>query len=88
MIHGILSVLQETFFERPLVQEGLLSTVFHDSMSMASSSQEFRPDISETDDDTGSVENGQRPFLHSPEAMGTPKEAHGSALFCLLVWTR
>ena len=31
-------------------------------------------------DDTGNGENGQRPILHSSR----PREAHGSALFCLL----
>ena len=35
-------------------------------------------------DDTGSGENGQRPYLTLLEAKGTPKEAHGIALFCLL----
>ena len=35
-------------FERPLVQEGLPSTVFHNSKILASSSQDLRPDISET----------------------------------------
>ena len=34
-------------------------------------------------DDTGNGENGQRPILLLLEAKGTPKEAHGSALFCL-----
>ena len=35
-------------FERPPAQEGLPSTVFHNSKNLASSSQELRPDISET----------------------------------------
>ena len=35
-------------FERPLVQEGLPSTVFHNSKNTASSSQDLRPGISET----------------------------------------
>ena len=35
-------------------------------------------------DDTGNGENGQRPIFTLLEAKGTPKEAHGSALLCLL----
>ena len=35
-------------FERPLVQEGLPSTVFHKFKKLASSSQVSKPDISET----------------------------------------
>ena len=34
-------------------------------------------------DDTGSGENGAKAYLALLEAKGTPKEAHGSALFCL-----
>ena len=35
-------------FERPPVQEGLHSTIFHNSKNLASSSQDLRPDISQT----------------------------------------
>ena len=35
-------------FERPSVQEGLSSSVFHNSKNLTSSSQDLRPDISET----------------------------------------
>ena len=35
-------------FERPPVQEGLPSTIFHNSKNLASSSLDMRPDISET----------------------------------------
>ena len=35
-------------------------------------------------DDTGNGENGQRPILHSSRPGALFKEAHGSALFCLL----
>ena len=35
-------------FERPLVQEGLPSTVFHNLKNLAYLSQDLRPDISET----------------------------------------
>ena len=45
MIHGILWVLQETFFERLPAREGPPSTLFNNSKSLASSSQELRPDI-------------------------------------------
>ena len=33
---------------------------------------------------TGNGENGQKAYLTLLEARSTPKEAHGSALFCLL----
>ena len=35
-------------------------------------------------DDTGNGENEAKAYLTLLEAKGTPKEAHGSALFCLL----
>ena len=35
-------------FERPPVQEGLPSTIFHNSKNLASSSQDLRPDMSVT----------------------------------------
>ena len=47
-MHRIRLVLSEMFFERPLVQEGLPSTVFHNSKNLACLSQDLRPDISET----------------------------------------
>ena len=35
-------------FERPPAQEGLSHTIFYNSKNLASSSQDLRPDISET----------------------------------------
>ena len=46
-IHRIVRILWETFFERPPAQEGLCSTIFHNSKILASSSQGLRLDISE-----------------------------------------
>ena len=48
MIHGIFWVLPKAFFEWPSAQEGRSSTVFNNSTNLASSSQELRPDTTET----------------------------------------
>ena len=48
MLHRIVRVLWETFFERPPAQEGQHSTIFRNSKNLASSSQKMRPDTAET----------------------------------------
>ena len=48
MIHRIVWALQDTFFERPPAQEGRSSALFENSKNLASSSQELRPDTTET----------------------------------------